>query len=177
MYLKIEHPTIEILDKIDHLVKTFDYNISGFELTYDILDRHDCDSKYDIYRWLQPRIFVKRYHRTKMSHYKNTTYWHDPSSSTKALRLYIRDTDEDIGMKDSCRFEVIHQRDSLKRIGINSIPDIISCDRGKMHQLFEHISLVKLTSPSSSNYSVKQPLIKRLRERREISCGNFGILS
>jgi len=171
MYIEVNHPTLDILDKTHDLLKAFAYGICGLEMTTDFLDKKDVNGKFMIYDWFQPRITMSRYHSTSMPTHTNMTYWHNPSTSTKALRLYIRDDDTDIGIKDSCRFEIIHSHDSLKPFGVSNIPDLLTLDHNGLAKLVDHISLKEINRVLFEKRYDKADIMSTYKSvKRDIQC-------
>lgn len=174
MYSKINHPTLDILNKTHSLLLPFNYHIAGIELTSDIIDTQEKDNALLHCKWFQQHIWMSN---CKMStpRYKNTTYWGMLPSSPKSLRLYSKDDDPDIGVENSCRLEVIHRRKSLESLSINTIPDLLDIDHACMAKLFEHISLKEIdwirfkklfakTDSDKTFENVKRNVIRKLRD-------------
>jgi|SRR5208282_1338483 len=143
MYLKIDHPIIETLERTHDIIKRFEYNPSTMEPSFDWLDNGDQDYRMEVNDFLQPRIHMARCGLTPATKFKHSTYWNDTGKSTKSLRLYPKDYDQDLDIRNSCRFEPIF-RHGLKSFGLTSIPAIIDSDHSTLVEMLKHISLKEI---------------------------------
>ena len=124
--MKIEEPTIEILNFIHNfgVLNNIQYKISSMELTFDfVTPDKSIESIMEMYSFLVQHVYLKWAGKLFYNDYETTTYIGNCRlTRSKAVRIYVKENEH--GVKEKSRLELILKRKILKRYNVELITDL-----------------------------------------------------
>ena len=124
--MKIEKPNIKTLNFIHNFAveNQIQYHISSMELTFDfVTPDKSIESIMEMYSFLVQHVYLKWAGKLFYNDYETTTYIGNCRlTRSKAVRIYVKENE--YGVKEKSRLELILKRKVLKRYNVELITDL-----------------------------------------------------